>query len=198
MAKRQEPPSTTLFTVVGIALTIFGVIAIATPLVAGTAVVMVIGVLMLIAGVLQLISGFRAQGWSDRIPSLVLGAITVIAALGVLLHPLLGLGFLTILLAAYFIVEGIWKVFASFSYRPARGWLGLLFSGVLTVVLGVLIWIQWPFSGMWAVGVLVGVNLLFTGISLIAIAATIGAIKQVVEERATDSIEAERTPEAPL
>ncbi|NIO42670.1 MAG: HdeD family acid-resistance protein, partial [Burkholderiales bacterium] len=79
-------------------------------------------------------------------------------------HPLLGLTFLTLLLVVYFLIEGIWKVIASFRYRPATGWLWLLISGVISLVLGWLIWMQWPISGMWAVGVLVGVNLLSTGI----------------------------------
>ncbi len=73
----------------------------------------------------------------------------------------------------YFLIEGIWKVIASFRYRPATGWLWLLISGVISLVLGWLIWMQWPISGMWAVGVLVGVNLLSTGIALVSLASTL-------------------------
>ena len=76
-----------------------------------------------------------------------------------LAHPWLGLAVLTLVMAVYFVVEGIWKIVASFSFRPATGWLAVLASGVIGLVLGGLIWMQWPLSGLWAVGILVGVDL---------------------------------------
>jgi uncharacterized membrane protein HdeD (DUF308 family) len=163
----------------GIVLIVFGMIAIATPAVAGTAVVMVIGGVLLIAGVVQFIQGWRAESWSSRLPPLILGLVTALCGLGVLGHPLLGLGFLTLLLAIFFVVEGTWKIIASFSFRPAPGWLFMLGSGVLGLVLGLLIWKQWPVSGLWAVGVLVGVDLLMTGISMVALAFTVRRLGKV-------------------
>ena len=176
----------------GFLLILFGVVAIATPAVAGTAVVMVIGVVMLIAGLIQVISGFRGEGWRNRIAPLVLGLVTVFAALGVLGHPILGLSFLTLLLTAFFVIEGVWKIFISFSYRPASGWLAVLFSGVITLMLGVMIWRQWPVSGLWAVGVLVGCDLVGTGVSLVMVGWT---LKKLQKMNAADP---EETPsEAP-
>jgi uncharacterized membrane protein HdeD (DUF308 family) len=115
---------------------------------------------------------------------MVLGVITAIAGLGVLGHPLFGLTFLTLLLVIFFIVEGFWKIIASFSYRPATGWWGILASGIVTLVLGVLIWRQWPVSGLWAVGVLVGVDLLMTGISLVTLASTVRHLKKLAKNDA--------------
>ncbi|MEE2936902.1 MAG: hypothetical protein VYA84_13025 [Planctomycetota bacterium] len=69
-------------------------------------------------------------------PPLVLGLITTLAGLGVLGHPLLGLESLTLLLTAFFVVAGLWKMIASFGYRLATGWLAMLFSGVITLALG--------------------------------------------------------------
>ncbi|MCP4889755.1 HdeD family acid-resistance protein [Rubripirellula sp.] len=183
----NRTPATSALTIMGILLVIFGVLAIGTPAVAGTAVVIVIGVLMLVAGIVQIVSGLRSEGFSDKLPPLVLGLITTLAGLGVLGHPLLGLEFLTLLLTAFFIIEGIWKIIASFGYRPATGWLAMLFSGVITLALGGLIWKQWPMSGLWAVGVLVGVDLLMTGFSLIAIAATIRGLRDAVQGAVQDA-----------
>jgi len=81
-----------------------------------------------------------------------------------------------LLLVGFFVAEGIWKIIASFSYRPATGWLFMLLSGVLALILGVMIWRQWPLSGLWAVGILVGVDLLSTGVSMIALAATMKSL----------------------
>ncbi len=172
-------PQTNHLMLTGILLIIFGVIAIATPAVAGTAVVIVIGAMLLLAGIVQFVQGLRAESWSSKLLPLILGLVTALCGVGVLGHPLLGLSFLTLLLVAFFVVEGIWKIIASFSYRPAPGWLFMLASGALGLVLGVLIWQQWPVSGLWAVGILVGIDLLMTGISMVALATTVGRLDKL-------------------
>ena len=101
-------------------------------------------------------------------------------------HPLLGLSFLTLLLTAYFVTEGIWKIIASFSYRSAKGWLCVMASGLVTLALGVVIWQQWPLSGLWAVGTLVGINLVVTGAAMIALAFTAGQSHAKSEEAAAN------------
>jgi len=175
----QATPSGKRLMWLGIVLIVLGAVAILTPLMAGTAVVIVIGILLLMAGIGQIIQGWQAPSWSEKIIPLVLGGITTVAGTGVIGHPLFGLGFLTLLLIIFFVIEGIWQIIASFSYRPVSGWVWMLISGVISVALGILIWRQWPVSGMWAVGVLVGVHLLTTGISMMAIAFT---IKQLTRE----------------
>ncbi len=172
--------STTPLLVMGIVLAVMGGVAIAAPAIAGTAVVLLIGSLMLLAGIAQVVAAIQVKGWSDKLPMIILGAITAIAGLGVLAHPLLGLSFLALLLTIFFVVEGVWKIVASFSFRPATGWIALLISGLLTLALGIMIWMQWPLSGLWATGVLVGVNLLFTGVSLIGLAMTLKQAGQAV------------------
>lgn len=166
----------------GVLLTILGVIAIATPAVAGTAVVITIGVVLLVGGIVQFVSGLRAEGWSNKLPSLILGVITTLCGLGLLGEPWIGMKFIALLLAVFFVVEGIWKIIASFSYRPASGWLLMLLSGAIALVLGLLIWQQWPVSGLWAIGILVGVDLLSTGISMVVLAATVRRIRSLAAE----------------
>jgi len=181
-ADESQMPSTTYLWIVGIVMTIFGVIAIGSPMVAGTAVVWVIGALLTGAGIIQFFQAWKEESWGSKLGGVILGALSAICGIGVLGHPLLGLSFLTLLLASFFVVEGIWKIIASFSYRPATGWIGLLCSGIIGLILGGMIWSQWPLSGMWAVGILVGVDLLMTGASMIGLALTVNAIKKEEEK----------------
>jgi uncharacterized membrane protein HdeD (DUF308 family) len=173
----SKVPSTSYLLLVGMVLLVFGCVAIGSPAVAGTSVVIVIGVILVAAGITQLFHGIGAKSWSSKLLSLVLGAITLLGGLAVLAHPWLGLAVLTLVMAVYFAVEGLWKIVASFSFRPASGWLAVLASGVIGLVLGVLIWMQWPLSGLWAVGILVGVDLVTTGVALLTLAWTVRCLK---------------------
>jgi uncharacterized membrane protein HdeD (DUF308 family) len=163
----------------GVLMIVFGILAIATPAVAGKAVVMIIGAVLLLVGIVQIVSGLRSEGWSSKFPPLILGVIAALCGLGLLGEPWIGMKFIALMLAIFFVMEGIWKIIASFSYRPASGWLLMLASGVIALVLGVLIWRQWPVSGLWAVGILVGVDLLSTGISMVALASTVRRLRKL-------------------
>ena len=178
----RELPSTIPLFLMGVLLIVLGVLAIATPSVAGEWVVLVIGVMLILAGVIQVVTGLRSEGWSRRLPPLMLGVISLLCGLGLVSEPIIGELAITWIMAAFFIIEGIWKVFASFNYRPAAGWIALLLSGVLTVGLGYLIYQQWPLSGMTAIGVLVGVDLLVTGISMVMVARTMRQLKRAVDK----------------
>jgi uncharacterized membrane protein HdeD (DUF308 family) len=151
----------------GIALIVLGIAAILTPAAAGSAVVVVIGIILLGAGAAGAIRGLQAATGMEKVLGLAVGIVTALAGVAVLGNPLFGLGLLTLLLAGYFLVDGACKIVVSFRFRPASGWVWLLISGGLSLVLGVLIWSQWPMSGLWAVGVLVGLNLISTGFVLL-------------------------------
>ena len=96
--------------------------------------------------------------------------------------PLTGILSLTILLAVFFIVEGIFEILASFRLRPDSGWGYLLFSGIVAILVGVLIWMGLPSSATWAIGLLAGINLLVSGWSFIFIAF---AGRDAAQEQAT-------------
>lgn len=157
----------------GIVLIALGVAAVAAPVVAGGALVIVIGFILLIAGIVPIVRELKAEASMEKAIGLILGIITALTGIAVIGHPLFGLAFLTLLLVGYFVVEGVWKIVVSFRYKPAAGWKWLLASGMLSLILGLLIWRQWPVSGLWAVGVLVGVNLLGTGLALVTLASTL-------------------------
>lgn len=167
----MKPQNSLMF--LGILLIILGILSLFSPAFAGSALVLTIGGIMLVAGIAQFIHGLREESWKQRVFPLVLGVITGLCGALVLGHPLLGLGFLTILLILFFVTEGIWKIAVSFSYRPASGWVAMLIGGVASLVLGLIIWKQWPVSGLWAVGILIGVDFTLTGIAMVVLATTL-------------------------
>ena len=169
---KKPLPGTRYLMIVGVVLMVCGVVAIVMPALAGTAVVMVIGVLLLLTGVVQFVHGLRMHSLLHKLMPMVLGVITTICGIAVLAHPFFGMSVLALILAVFFFLEGAWKMLAAFSYRSARGWPTMFASGALAVVLGFLILQQWPLSGLWAVGILVGVDLLITGASMLVLGVT--------------------------
>jgi len=93
---------------------------------------------------------------------------------------------MTMLIAIYFLVDGISEIIAAFKIKPDQGWGWVLFNGIIAVLLGFMIWRQWPVSGAWAIGILVGIHILITGWSMIILGTgarrVAGAIEDAVEE----------------
>lgn len=149
--------------VVGVILLIVGVLALASPLATGLSIAIAVGVLLLIGGIGQLVFAFRAGGFGKAPLTLLMGALTSVIGLIMLINPGAALGALTLVLMAYFIVSGIMEVFWAIQIKPVRGWGWTLTDGLVSLLLGLMIWGQFPFSGAWAVGVLVGIKLIFSG-----------------------------------
>lgn len=142
-----------------------GLFAIIEPAAAVVGIALFLGWLLIFGGVAHLIATFRGGGWK-RVLFQVLSAVAfLLGGLYILTHPTLAISTLTALLAAVLFVEGLFDIITYFRLRSERpaGW--LLLNGILALVLGALIWVNWPSSSAWAIGTLVGVNLLMTGIS---------------------------------
>jgi uncharacterized membrane protein HdeD (DUF308 family) len=169
------PPSSGWTTVLGILLVVLGFLSLVTPLVSGITVAVVVGALVLAGGIVHGVYAFRAASLGRGVLKFVIGAVTAVCGMLMLVHPLLGLASLTLFLAAYFVVEGVSRIFFALELRPLKGWGWTLFGGILSLILGVLIWSQWPLSGAWAIGVLFGVNLMMGGWTLIALGTAVAA-----------------------
>ncbi|UCG84915.1 MAG: DUF308 domain-containing protein [Gemmatimonadota bacterium] len=166
----------------GVVMVILGLLALGAPLVTGVAVAVTVGSFVLLGGILQLILGVKAESWGSRIFGIILGLVAVVCGLLLIAHPLLSLGFLTLLLAGYFVIDGMFQVVQALDIKPDRGWGATLLAGVMSVLLGILVWRQWPLSGAWAVGVLVGIKILLSGWSMIACGSLGHRVAQTVGE----------------
>jgi uncharacterized membrane protein HdeD (DUF308 family) len=158
--------------VAAILFIVLGVFAIIEPAVAGLGVALLVGWLLIFGGVSHLISAFEGGGARRVLFQILAGVVFLLGGYYLLSHPLLALGTLTLLLAAVILVEGVCEMVTYFRLRDeqASGW--MLANGILALVLGAMIWLQWPSSSVWAIGTLVGVNLLFTGITRLMVGLT--------------------------
>ena len=154
---------------VGIFLVVAGVLALLAPLGAGLSLTLMLGVLMLMSGVAHLLLVFRAGSFGQGILMALIGVLSLVAGGYMISQPVSALATLTLFLAAYFVASGVVQAIAAFSARPEPGWGWVMFGGVLSLLLGLMIWRQFPVSGIWALGTLVGIQLVFSGWTLIAV-----------------------------
>jgi uncharacterized membrane protein HdeD (DUF308 family) len=167
-----------LAVIMGIIMVICGVLAVGSPLAAGVSVTIFVGIMLVIAGIAQCFLAFQAGAFGKGLLIFVVGALTAAAGFYLFNQPLAGLASITLFLAVYFVVTGIFELVGAFQIRPAEGWGMMLFNGIVTLLLGVMIWSEFPLSGAWAVGVLFGVKLIMSGWSLIFIGRSVrGAAK---------------------
>jgi uncharacterized membrane protein HdeD (DUF308 family) len=146
-----------------ILLLVLGLLSLALPFAAGIAIATAVAVLIVCAGIIHLVGSFAARTTGGFLWRLLVGGVYLVAGVYLLVHPRLNLLSLTLLLAALFLVEGIFHIATYFHLRghAASGW--ILFDGIVTILLAFLIWQSWPSSAVWAIGTLVGVNLLISG-----------------------------------
>lgn len=168
--KRRAAPGRKIVMMMGIALTVFGVLLLVAPVAVGGAVVKLVALVLVITGMAQLVQAFRSGSAGHSVIAIILGLIVTGVGVLVWLNPELGSGFLTALLMIFFVVNGLWKLSSAFRYRNVRGKGWLLLSGLISLVFVYLLWKQWPLAGVWAIGVLVGLDLLISGIALIFLA----------------------------
>ncbi len=153
----------------GIVLILTGAYAIYAGEAATLASILVLGVVLLIAGVAQIVGAFMARGAGHVILALLVGVLDIVVGLMLLQHPGVGALTITLLIAALFVFGGIYRFVAALWLQfPQYGWVAL--GGLLSFILGVLLWAQWPISATWFIGFAVGVNFIFAGVTWSALA----------------------------
>ena len=157
----------------GILMIICGFLAISVPLASSIGIVIVLAWLILLAGAAHLVFAFQRRSAGGILWQLLLVVAYGLAGFYLLAHPLLGVLSLTLILAIFLLFEGVMELVLYFRMRGKRhaGW--VLFDGIVTLILGILIWVHWPSSAVWVIGTLVGISLIFSGISrfMLALAA---------------------------
>ncbi len=160
----------------GILLILAGVIGLGYEFAVSVVTTLFVGGLLIAYGVMEVVHAFRHQGWSGFFLFLFGGLLSIVAGGVVWAQPLASLKVLTLLVAAYFLVLGAFRVVGTVSSRhPGWGW--GLFNGAVSVLLGLLIWNGWPSSSLWVIGMFVAIDMIFQGWNyvMLAIVARKGA-----------------------
>ena len=149
---------------VGIIIVLMGIFAMGSPFIAGVSLAIAVGFILIIGGFGQLVFALKARA---GLFSIILAFLTIIAGGYMVSNPGVALATMTMVLAIYLVISGVLEVMMAFQIKPVRGWGWALFSGVISVLLGAMIWSQFPVSGVWTVGTLIGIKLFFSGWTLL-------------------------------
>ncbi|WP_255170486.1 HdeD family acid-resistance protein [Natrononativus amylolyticus] len=147
-----------------------GILAIAFPFATGVSMSYLLGALLVVSGIVHGVHAFSAGSWRGSLWQVVLGVIGVLAGIVLLVNPIVGLVTLTLLLIAYLLVDGFAELWMSvrMAGQRGRGWIAA--SGAISLILAGFLWIGFPADAVWAIGLLVGISLLTTGLSMVAVA----------------------------
>jgi uncharacterized membrane protein HdeD (DUF308 family) len=149
----------------GVLMIIAGIIAMFSPWEAGLVITIVVGWSAIFNGVAQIIFGLRTHGGWHVLLEVLLGIIYIIAGVYLLMHPIGGLLALTLILASFLLIYGVFALVLAFQIKPRGGWGWVLFDGIITILLGILIWAHWPFNSDWVVGTLFGISIFMSGVT---------------------------------
>jgi uncharacterized membrane protein HdeD (DUF308 family) len=155
-----------------ILLTLAGLFAIIVPIVSGIAITLIVGWFFIMGGILHFLFAWKTHSTSGVLWEILLGILYIFSGVYLLIHPLAGLVTLTLLVAAYFLVKGLFEIIHYFQLQPRHGSFWLLFDGIISLILAIIIWRSWPFSSVWVIGTLVGISLLFSGFSRLMLTLT--------------------------
>ena len=176
MADAASRPRTNSSIIWGILMLICGILAIAVPLASGIGIAIIVGWLILFSAVWHLIFAFRSRSVGGFFWQFLLAIVYGCAGLLMIFRPILGLVSLTLILACFLLVEGILEIVLYFNIRGSgrAGW--VLLDGIITLVLALLIWMQWPFSASWFLGTVIGISLIFSGISRLMLGRSVARV----------------------
>ncbi len=165
--------------VIGIVTIILGIAALAAPFVVGESMLLFVGLVVTVAGVLRMIWVFRADSFGSGAWKFLVGVLTLLAGVFIVGHPLLASGVLTIVLASYLFMDGLVEIIVAITLEGSKGKGWLFAGGVLSVLLACLLFFQAPFSGVIAIGVLMGVKLIFIGLIALLLGTTLHNLMKV-------------------
>ncbi len=174
MTSHPSPSSAqTTLTMTSIPATVMivvGCVALFVPAIAGIALSILFGIVILLAGLAYGAMAFAARGTGAVLWRLFVAVVFSVSSVDLLTHPAMGLATLTLVVAVSFFVEGIAEIGSFFSLRSAKSSGYLLVNAGFSLLLALLIWRNWPYSSSWAIGTLIGVNLLTTGFTRLLLA----------------------------
>jgi uncharacterized membrane protein HdeD (DUF308 family) len=169
----------------GVSLIILGMVAMASPVLAAVAVNAFIAWLIVLAGGVHVFLAFHAHRAGSLIWKLLVGIAYICFGIYMIAHPALGVASLTLLLASLFLVEGILNVVLFFRMRSLHASSWVLIDGIITLLLGLMIYMQWPSSSAWAIGTLVGVSMIISGVTRVMLSLAVRRATVTIRELPT-------------
>ncbi len=185
--------TTTFMTAMGVVMIAFGVLAVIASFLATVTAVVILGVLLLAAGVVHFFDAFSLRGWRNVMPAVAVGIVYAVVGLMLLSRPSIGAAGLTLMIAAFFFMSGLVRIVSSLMLRyPSWGY--TFVSGIAAVVLGLIVFGQWPASSLWLIGTLIGIELLLGGGSLVGTASIIRRAAKEISAVPEEGPPAKRPP----
>ncbi|MBW4686695.1 MAG: DUF308 domain-containing protein [Komarekiella atlantica HA4396-MV6] len=151
--------------ITGIILIIFGIIAIAIPTISTIFAETWFAIILISSGFAKLVYATQTRDRGGFVWKLLLSGLYIATGVMLFVYPKTGILTLTLLLGSFLLTEGTFELILAFRLRPQQNWTWVLGDGIITLILGAMIWFQWPFNAPWILGTLVGVSVLFTGVS---------------------------------
>ena len=168
--------------VLGVLFVAFGVFAIAEPFLAAVALNTFLAWLLIFVGVVHIMAAFQGHTGTGIAWKVLIGAAYIFFGGYLLLHPVIGVTSLTLLLAILFLVEGVLSAILWWKTRAAEGSSWILIDAIVTLLLGGMIYYHWPSSSVWAIGTLVGVSMIMSGMSRIMLSLAARKVAGTVSE----------------
>lgn len=169
---RVRSSSTTLLWL-GVAMLLIGLVALVFPMFSTLVAALFVGWVFLVSGGFMFFGAFSIHGTGPFFGALILGLLSIVAGVFLIFNPLAGAVALTLVVGVIFIFQGAFEIFFALETRPHQGWVGMLISGIASIVLAVLIAAGWPAISLVVLGILLGVNLVTTGIGYILISRSL-------------------------
>ena len=158
----------------GVVYVIAGFIALGSVVMATVASVLVVGVMMIVAGVAEVINAFQIKSWGKFVLWALLGVLYIVAGFVTFENPLLAAALLTLLLGATLVASGIMRIVLAFGMKQETPWIWIVLSGVITLLLGLIILAHWLASGLYILGLFLGIDLIFAGAGWLAVGFGLG------------------------
>ena len=157
------------FLVFGIVLLLLGVAAVIRSVAATVASMVFFGWLLMFAGIIEFVDAFMVGQWAGFFLHLLAAILFGVVGVQMLLKPVISAEAVTFLMSTFFLIAGLYQFVASmWTHLPGWGWQAL--NGIVASVMGGLVLAEWPVSGLWAIGLFVGIDLIFAGCSWVALA----------------------------
>jgi len=158
------------FLALGIIFFVLGFIGLGRVFALTVASVFFFGILILIGGVIQLFESFKCEGWKNILFHLIIAILYVLIGIEIIIDPIFASTVLTLLMAIGLVLVGIARIVMAIQIKEATNWFWPLFSGIVSVLLGIIIAVRWPVSGLFIIGLFIAIEMIFHGWSYILVA----------------------------